>query len=420
MEKTDIEKLFEQGRKAKEASCVLSTLSTTVKNNALNKAASALMKKTDQILEANAQDMEAGKGKGMSRILLDRLLLTPERIEDMAEGLQELVRLPDPVGEVVRMFKRPNDLEIGQMRVPLGVVGIIYEARPNVTVDASGLCLKTGNAVILRGGSEAFHSNRTITDIIAVAIEEAGLPREAVQLVQTTDREAVDVLLGMKEYLDVLILRGGAELIQKVTQNAVVPVIETGIGNCHAYLDEGADARMAREIIVNAKTHRPSVCNAIEKLLVHKSEAETILPLIALDLYDKGVELRGCEKSRKYVLDMVPATEEDWSTEYLDLILAVKVVDNLEEAVQHIHKYGSKHSEVIITRDYHRARKFQKAVDSAVVYVNASTRFTDGYQFGFGAEIGISTQKLHARGPMGLEALTTTKFLVFGDGQVRI
>ncbi len=413
------ENILEQGRKAREAARLLSNMSTAVKNEALSKMALALEKKSEQIIEANAVDMERGKEKGLSRALLDRLLLTAERIEDMAEGLRTLISLSDPVGEIVKAWRRPNGLEVGKIRVPLGVVGIIYEARPNVTVDAAGLCLKTGNAVLLRGGTEAFHSNRAIADIIASAAEDAGIPGEAIQLVQTTDREAVDVMLKMNDYLDVLIPRGGAGLIQKVVKNATVPVIETGVGNCHAYVDEGADHQMAKEIVINAKTQRPGVCNAIETLLIHISEAETLLPGLAEDLRKNNVELRGCKRACQIVTGIKNASEEDWQTEYLDLILAIKVVDSLDEAVEHIHKYGSRHSEVIITQDYLRARKFLKNVDSAAVYVNASTRFTDGNQFGFGAEIGISTQKLHARGPMGLEALTTIKYLVWGEGQIR-
>jgi glutamate-5-semialdehyde dehydrogenase len=363
--------------------------------------------------------MDAARKNGLSGVLLDRLLLTPDRVSEMAKGLRALVALPDPVGEVLRMWTRPNGLQIGKMRVPLGVIGIIYEARPNVTVDAAGLCLKAGNAVILRGGSEAFNSNQAIAQVISGAATGAGLPPGTIQLVNTTDREAVNIMLTMNEFIDVLIPRGGAGLIRTVVQNATVPVLETGVGNCHTYVEEDADLAMAEKIVVNAKTQRPSVCNAMETLLVHAKAAPVFLPAAAAALRAKGVELRGCPRTQEILPDVIPAAEEDWKTEYLDLVLAVKVVDGLEEAIQHINTYGTKHSEAIITSSYAKARTFLQQVDAAAVFVNASTRFTDGYQFGFGAEIGISTQKMHARGPMGMEEMTSIKYIIFGDGQIR-
>jgi len=413
------QQLEAMGKKAKEAARVLSRISTAVKDEALHRIAAALESREEEILAANAVDMAAGEKKGLSRALLDRLLLTPARIKDMAAGVRAVAALPDPVGEIVRMWRRPNGLQIGKMRVPLGVVGMIYEARPNVTADAAALCLKTGNAIILRGGSEAINSNVKIAAIIQQAASEAGLPEGCVQLVGTTDRQAVDILLRMNAYLDILIPRGGAELIQKVVQNATVPVIETGVGNCHVYVDEDADWDMARRIIINAKTQRPGVCNAMETLLVHEEIAADFLPLVVKDLEERGVEIRGCPVSRSIVPHLKAAVEDDWYAEYLDLILAVKVVKDLDEALEHIYTYGTKHSEAIVTNNYARAQRFLKEVDAAAVYVNASTRFTDGYQYGFGAEIGISTQKLHARGPMGLEELTTIKYVVYGDGQIR-
>lgn len=413
------ELIYAQGRKAKAVARVLATATESQKNKALLSMAKALREKQEFIIQANKEDLTAGEQKGLSKALLDRLMLNAKRIDEMAQGLESIAALPDPVGEVISMWTRPNGLQIGKMRVPLGVVGIIYESRPNVTVDAAGLCLKTGNAVLLRGGSEAFRSNKAIAGILSEAIEAAGLPRDAVQLVETTDREAVDVMLKMNQYLDVLIPRGGAGLIQNVVQNATVPVIETGVGNCHVYVDQDADLEMAKNIVVNAKTQRPGVCNAMETLLVHQDIAAEFLPAVAEELSNRGVELRGCPRTKALLPDVLDASEEDWNTEYLDLILAIKIVDSMEEAMEHIAQYGTKHSEAIVTRDYARARKFLQQVDAAAVYVNASTRFTDGYQFGFGAEIGISTQKLHARGPMGLPALTSTKFFIRGNGQIR-
>ncbi|WP_069588530.1 glutamate-5-semialdehyde dehydrogenase [Neomoorella thermoacetica] len=408
-----------KGQRAREAARILAGLGTSKKNEALLAMARALEEEQEAILAANARDMVAGKEKGLSRALLDRLLLNEKRIRDMAAGLRELAALPDPVGEVTSMWTRPNGLQIGRVRVPLGVIGIIYEARPNVTVDAAGLCLKTGNAVILRGGSEAFYSNQALTSVISRAATAAGAPEGAIQLIETTDREAVNLLLRANDYLDVLIPRGGAGLIRTVVENATVPVIETGVGNCHVYVDAEADLDMAQRIVINAKTQRPGVCNAMETLLVHEKVADSFLPSLAAALKEKGVTIRGCERTRAIIPWAEVATETDWATEYLDLILAIKVVDSLESALEHIHRYGTKHSEAIVTTNYQTAREFLARVDAAAVYVNASTRFTDGYEFGFGAEIGISTQKLHARGPMGPEQLTTFKYIIFGSGQIR-
>jgi glutamate-5-semialdehyde dehydrogenase len=413
------EEMRQMGVVAKEASLKLAGVSTRVKDEALRAMARSLDERSAMILGVNNEDMEAARKNGLSGALLDRLLLTTDRISKMAEGLRSLIALPDPVGEVTRMWTRPNGLQIGKMRVPLGVIGIIYEARPNVTVDAAGLCLKAGNAVILRGGSEAFNSNQAITQVISGAATSAGLPPGTIQLVNTTDREAVDIMLKMNEFIDVLIPRGGAGLIQTVVQNATVPVLETGVGNCHTYVEEDADLAMAEKIVINAKTSRPGVCNAMETLLVHDKVAPVFLPVVAAALRAKDVELRGCSRTQEILPDVIPATEDDWKTEYLDLILAVKVVDGLDEAIRHINTYGTKHSEAIITSNYTKARAFLQQVDAAAVYVNASTRFTDGYEFGFGAEIGISTQKMHARGPVGLEDLTSIKYIIYGDGQIR-
>ncbi len=414
------EEVLAKAAKAKEAARLLGSLSTAVKDEALRAMAAGLVRHAGEILAANRVDMARGKKQGLSQALLDRLLLTKSRIDEMAEGLKAIAVLPDPVGEVVSMWKRPNGLQIGKMRVPVGVIGIIYEARPNVTVDAAGLCLKTGNAVVLRGGSEAINSNQAITGIISAAAVKAGVPEGAVQLIETTDREAVNVLLKLNDYLDILIPRGGAGLIQTVVKNATVPVIETGVGNCHVYVDNEADLAMAKTIVINAKTQRPGVCNAMETLLVNKEVAADLLPDLLPTLHKEyGVEIRGCPATKALVKWVKKATEDDYYTEFLDLILAVKVVSDLDEAMDHIYKYGTKHSEAIVTTNYKKARRFLQEVDAAAVYANASTRFTDGFQFGFGAEIGISTQKLHARGPMGLTDLTTVKYIVFGDGQVR-
>ncbi len=378
-----------------------------------------LVQNCDSILEANQVDVENARKKNVSRAMIDRLTLNPERIAGMADGLRQIAALPDPVGEVISMWKRPNGLQIGQQRVPIGVIGMVYEARPNVTTDAAGLCLKSGNAVILRGGSEAINSNKAIVKVISEALAGTDVPEDAVQLVEDTSRETATELMKLNKYVDLLIPRGGAGLIEAVVKNATVPVIETGTGNCHVYIDSDADLEMGEKIIINAKTSRPAVCNAAETLLVHAAVAEKFIPSALASLKNLGVELRGCEKTRAIFPDALPATEEDWYTEYLDYILAVKVVDSLEEAIDHINKYGTKHSEAIVTRNYDNARKFLQEVDAAAVYVNASTRFTDGGEFGFGAEIGISNQKLHARGPIGLRELTTTKYIIFGSGQIR-
>lgn len=411
--------VVEKAKRAKVAARRLAYLSTTAKDAGLLAMADALEANMAGILEANARDLEAGRAKGLSGALLDRLLLNEARVREMAQGLRDVVKLPDPVGEVVAMWRRPNGLEVGQMRVPLGVIGMIYEARPNVTVDAAGLCLKAGNAVVLRGGSEAIHSNTAITRIIADAAYRAGIPEGAVEFIDRTEREAAQVLMRLNEYVDVLIPRGGAGLIQTVVKTATVPVIETGVGNCHTYVDEFADLGKAAAIVINAKCQRPGVCNAMETLLVHEAVAPAFLPAVGQQLKERGVEIRGCPETLKYLPWAKPASEEDWYTEFLDLVLAVRVVASLDEALDHIYRYGTKHSEAIVTESYTNARRFLKEVDAAAVYANASTRFTDGGQFGFGAEIGISTQKLHTRGPMGLKELTTIKYIIFGEGQVR-
>ncbi len=410
------------GVMAKNAAAVLRNASTNQKNAALEKIASSLIENCDKILAANEKDITAAKEQGIGTALLDRLTLTKERVHAMAKGVVEVAALKDPVGEVAEGFTRPNGLKIQKVRVPLGVIAIIYEARPNVTADAAALCLKSGNAVILRGGKEAINSNICITKIMRDALESAGLPRDCVAIVEDTSRETANRLMRMKEYIDVLIPRGGAGLIKAVTENSTVPVIETGVGNCHVYIDATADIDMAKEIVFNAKTSRPSVCNACETLLVHKDSAEKALPAIVAKLKEKNVEIRGCKRTLE-ILKGVPgvteATEEDYYTEFLGYILAVKVVDSVKDAVLHISQYGSGHSEAIITKDYNSANYFVSTIDSAAVYVNASTRFTDGGEFGYGAEIGISTQKLHARGPMGLNELTTFKYIIYGSGQVR-
>lgn len=410
--------LEQMGQKARAAARVLASAGEK-KDRALYRIADAFRKESETIRKANEQDLAAAKQNGMSQSLLDRLTLTPQRLESMAQGVEEVAAQPDPVGLVLEGGRRPNGMMIEKITVPLGVIGMIYEARPNVTGDAAALCLKAGNAVILRGGKEAFHSNQAIANAMRAALAETGLPEDCVQLVQDVSRQSAIEMMELTGYLDVLIPRGGAGLIQSVVKNARVPVIETGVGNCHVYVDKKADLAMAASIIENAKTSRPSVCNAIETILVHKDVAEKALPLIAEKLAPHHVELRGCERTRQILPQAVPATEEDWKTEYLDYILAVKVVDSQEEAMAHIAAYGSGHSEAIVTDDYAAAETFLNTVDAAAVYVNASTRFTDGGQFGLGAEIGISTQKLHARGPMGLRQLTTTKFLVRGSGQIR-
>ena len=391
------------------------------KNDALKAIAAALRENTARIMEANKIDLEKGKENGLSAALLDRLMLDEKRIDGIAAGVLEVAALPDPIGDVISGGVRPNGLKITKVRVPLGVIGIIFESRPNVTADAAVLCLKSGNAVILRGGKEAINSNKCIAEIMRDAVEKTGLDRNSIQLIEDTSRASSTELMGLTDYLDVLIPRGGKGLIRAVVENARVPVIETGAGNCHVYVDEKADIDMAAEIIYNAKTSRPSVCNAIETILVHSAIAEKALPAIKARLDEKNVELRGCEKTAAILGDSVkPADESDWETEYGDYILAVRVVDSFDDAVAHIAKYSSGHSEWIITEDYKKAKRFTEVVDAAAVYVNASTRFTDGGMFGLGAEIGISTQKLHARGPMGLNELTSMKFVIEGEGQVRV
>ena len=411
--------LQETGRRAEEAKKILAKCSTGQKNEALRACADALERDAAIIIRENAKDMEKGRAKGMSAGLLDRLLLNEARIAGMADGLRQVAALPDPIGEVVRMSTRPNGLIVGQKRVPLGVVGMIYEARPNVTPDAFGLCFKTGNAVILKGGSDALCSNIAIVDSLWSGLEKCGLPKDALQLITDTDRQTAVELMRLNEYLDVLIPRGGAGLIRTVVQNSTVPVIETGVGNCHIYVDEPADFAMAENIIIIAKTQRVGVCNACESLVVHSAVLEKLLPSLTEKLSAFSVEMRCDERALAFVKGGVPATEEDWGTEYLDYILSVKTVDSFDEAVAHINRYNTGHSEAIITESYTNAQRFLEEIDAACVYVNASTRFTDGNEFGLGAEIGISTQKLHARGPMGLEALTTTKHIIYGSGQVR-
>lgn len=411
--------LEQMGKNAKQAAWGLAAAGA-LKNEALYAMAAAIEDGESEILNANAQDLEAARKNGMSESLLDRLTLNPARIKGMAEGIRGVAAQTDPIGTVIGGGVRPNGLKIEQVRVPLGVIGIIYEARPNVTADAAALCLKAGNAVILRGGKEAIRSNTCIAEIMRAAVEKAGLPKDGIQLVEDTSRASSVEMMQLTGYIDVLIPRGGRGLIQSVVQNSRVPVIETGSGNCHVYVDDSADIDMAANIIFNAKTSRPSVCNAIETVLVHRDIAEKALPVIKARLDEQHVEIRGCEKTREILgSGVIPALEEDWATEYLDYILAVKVVDSIDDAVEHIARYSSGHSEAIITKSYENAQKFTGRVDSAAVYVNASTRFTDGGEFGLGAEIGISTQKLHARGPMGVNELTSTKFIISGSGQIR-
>lgn len=411
--------LIKKGELGKKAAYVLGNSSSKEKNKALENIASKLIEKYEIILDANKIDTDLAKEKGISESLLDRLTLTEERIRAMAKGVSDIVKLDDPVGEVTSMKLMENGLKIGVQRVPIGTIGIIYEARPNVTADAAALCLKTGNAVILRGGKEAFNSNIKIVEIIQEALEETGLPKASVQILEDTSRETATAFMKLNKYLDLLIPRGGAGLIRAVVENATVPVIETGTGNCHIYIDSEADLEMGKNIIINAKTSRPGVCNAAESLLVHKDVAEEFLPMALEALRDKSVEIRGCAETKKIVQWVKTATEEDFYTEFLDYILSVKVVNSLEEAIEHINEHGTKHSEAIVTTNYFNSEEFLKRVDAAAVYVNASTRFTDGGEFGFGAEIGISTQKLHARGPMGLKELTSSKYIIYGNGQIR-
>jgi glutamate-5-semialdehyde dehydrogenase len=412
----EVKKIAQQAR---EASFQVARLSSEVKDRALGLMADGLVEKQEFLLAENRKDLEQAEKEGLSKAMLDRLTLTEAGIEGIAAGLREIALLPDPVGEVIKMWRRPNGLVVGKMRIPLGVIGIIYEARPNVTADAAGLCLKGGNAVILRGGSEAIHSNRAIGGILQEAMEKAGIPAAAVQVIPHTEREGVEEMLKMEEYIDVIIPRGGEGLIRFVVEHSRIPVIKHYKGVCHVFVDASAERAMALEICYNAKVQRPGVCNAMETLLIHQAVASSFLPPVAERLQEAGVELRGCSRTRHILPHIKEALEEDWHAEYLDLILAVKVVDDIGEAIDHIGRYGSQHTEAIITSDYANAQRFLRDVDSSTVLVNASTRFSDGYQLGLGAEIGISTTKLHAFGPMGVEDLTTTKFIIYGDGQIR-
>jgi glutamate-5-semialdehyde dehydrogenase len=416
----DLERQIEHiGKTAKAAARVLATAATPVKNTALRLAANQLRQRNEVLLEANQLDVEAGKANGLSSAMLDRLTLTLTRIDAMAKGLEIIVDLPDPVGETIGMWRRPNGLEIGQVRIPLGVVGVIYESRPNVTADAAGLCLKAGNATILKGGSEAFRTNGAIVDILTASAIKVGLPEATIQLVRSTDRQSVALLLQQDRYVDVIIPRGGEELIRAVTQRSAIPIIQHFSGICHTYVDAAADLEKAAKICFNAKVQRPWVCNAMENLLVHKAIAPQFLANFIPILEKAGVEVRGCERTKAIAPQIKAAAEEDWRTEYLDLILAVKVVDSLDEAISFINTNGSGLADAIVSEDYSHVRRFLQEIDSATVYANASTRFTDGYEFGFGAEVGISTNRLHARGPMGLRELTTYKYIIYGDGQIR-
>ena len=414
-----MEPLVQLGEKAKKAARTLARASSSEKNEALKLMSLALVDHAEKILTANALDLIAAKENGISENMMDRLILTQERIKAMAHGIIEIADLPDPIGTVDGMWKNEAGLTIGKQRVPLGVIGIIYESRPNVTTDAGTLCFKAGNAVILRGGKEAIHSNKALVRILQDALEPTVFPSSVIQLVEDTTRESSKEMMRLNRYLDVLIPRGGAKLIQTVLETATVPVIETGTGNCHIYIDKDAQLTMATDIIVNAKCSRPSVCNAAETLLIHEDVAEAFLPVIEKALAPWNVELRADEKALSYLKKAIPATQDDWETEFLDFILAVKVVSSLDEAIEHIDRYSTGHSEAIVTDDYAAGLQFHREIDSAAVYINASTRFTDGFEFGFGAEIGISTQKLHARGPMGLNELTSSKYIIFGEGQIR-
>ena len=407
------------GKRAKAASKKTAVLTTVERNNALRSVGDALIKHSDEIIEANKIDIENARANGMKPALLDRLSLNGERIKSMVEGLLQVADLEDPIGEITHMKKRPNGLMIGYQKVPLGVVAIIYESRPNVTVDAFSLTFKSGNAVILRGGSDCINSNIMLVDIIRDSLKSMGLDEDSIILITDTDRKYVNELMKLNEYVDVIIPRGGAGLIKNVVNNSTVPVIETGTGNCNVYVDESADFDMAVNIVYNAKTQRIGVCNACESLVVHRAIADKFIPMVVDKLKEKNVEVRGDSFSMDIDRRIVPATEEDWGTEYLDYIISLKTVENIDEAIEHINRYNTGHSEAIVTKDYDNSRKFTQQIDAAAVYVNASTRFTDGFEFGFGAEIGISTQKIHARGPMGLDALTTGKYVILGDGQVR-
>ena len=416
----DIKKYVEEtARKAKEATRIIAKASTAVKNGALLRMADKIMENEERLVKENYKDLTAAQKKGLSKAMLDRLTLNPSRIKAMADGLREIVGLPDPVGEVTKIWKRPNGMEVGRVRVPIGLIGIVYESRPNVTADAASLCLKTGNGVILRGGSEAIHSNKAIVRILQDSCAEAGLPREAVSFIETTDRAAILEMLKKDAYIDLIIPRGGEGLIKTVSENSRIPVIKHDKGVCHTYVDEHADLDMAHGICMNAKVQRPGTCNAMECMLVHAVVAEEFLPWILKDMHEAGVTVVADAKARKLVKGLKAAKPEDWYKEYNDLVLNVKVVESMEEAMEHIETYGSEHSEAIVTRDHANAMRFLREVDASAVFINASTRFNDGAEFGLGAEIGISTTRIHARGPMGLEELTSQKFIVFGSGQVR-
>lgn len=418
-EEKEMSSLLNMGIKAKDASVVLSRLTASEKNNGLFAASEALLSNMELVLSANREDVEEAIKNGIKGALIDRLTLDKSRVEAMAEGLRQVAALPDPIGEILQMKTMDSGLTIGQKRVPMGVIGIIFEARPNVTADAFGLCLKAGSATILRGGKEARRSNQTIVSVFQLALSKLGLPAETVQIVEDQSHETAREMMRMNAYIDVLIPRGGAGLIRTVVENSTVPVIETGVGNCHIFVDESANLENAVEIVINAKTQRPGVCNACESLLVHDSVADKFLPMIGEALKEKNVEIRGDETVVKDIPDAILANEEDWGKEFLDFVISARVVKNVDEAIEHIRRYGTGHSEAILTESYANSQKFLNEVDAAAVYVNASTRFTDGSEFGFGAEIGISTQKLHARGPMGLKELTTTKYIIFGSGQIR-
>ncbi|NQU04204.1 MAG: glutamate-5-semialdehyde dehydrogenase [Syntrophaceae bacterium] len=414
-----MKQIVEIAKKSRKAAHILANISSGKKNEALIKMSELLVNKKAFLKEENAKDLDFARGKGLSNAMIDRLTLSDSTIEGMARGLSEVAALPDPVGEITSMRRRPNGLLVGKMRIPLGVIGIIYESRPNVTADAAALCMKSGNAVILRGGSEAINSNLAIARILREALRETEIPEAAIQVIPTTDRKAVSEMLTLEEYIDLIIPRGGEELIRAVVNKSKIPVLKHYKGVCHIFVDSNADFDMAAAICMNAKTQRPGVCNALETLLVHKDISREFLPLISSKLREAGVTIRGCGRSRAIVPDCEKATEDDWYEEYLDLILAVRVVDDIDGAIAHIEKYGSLHTESIITRDYKNSQRFLKEVNSSTVLVNASTRFSDGFELGLGAEIGISTTKLHAFGPMGLEELTTTKFIIYGDGQIR-
>ena len=409
----------DKAKKAKAASRALANISTEIKNNALFKMAAGLEKESAKLISENQQDLMEAEKKGLSKAMIDRLTLNADRVKAMADGLREVAALPDPVGEVLKMWRRPNGMEVGRMRVPIGLIGIIYESRPNVTADTAALCLKSGNGVILRGGSEAVHSNRAIVEVLSKAGAEAGIPDGAVSFIENPDRACVTEMLKLNQFIDLIIPRGGEGLIRMVSENSTIPVIKHDKGVCHVYVDSKADLAMAEEICFNAKVQRPGTCNAMETMLVNQDVAGTFLPAIVGRMKKAGVELRGCSKTRAIVPDITAATDKDWDTEYNDLILNVRTVASMEEAMEHIAAHGSQHSEAIVTNDYQNAHRFQREVDASAVFVNASTRLNDGFEFGLGAEIGISTTRIHARGPMGLEELTSTKFIVFGSGQIR-